>query len=209
MTFPASVASASSRSRVLALRFAGAVFLSVVAIACDKTPPAEPLRSDASSAVSAPVTASAPSASGAAPAAAAPSPSATGSVDLMASIADRLKREQASRPNVAPTADDVFAAFTKAGVKLKEKKQHLGAPMEAMYCAGALTDDDTLAMSVCEYKDVAAGTAGLETSKKAFAAVTTRTVWRNKATTLAIIQMKKTPASDAVEKKLADTFSKL
>lgn len=127
----------------------------------------------------------------------------------MMSIFDRLKREQASRAKVAPTADDVFAAFAKAGVKLKEQKQHLAAPIDALYCAGAKTEDDSLAMSVCEYRDVAAGTAGMETSKKTFAAVTTRTIWRNKATTLAIIQTTKTPASDATEKKLADTFAKL
>ena len=190
--------------------FLAACTTACLVFACDKPSSGNahsesqtPHSSSSASAAAAAIAPASSVASSAAPSAAA------GSVDPFLSIMDRLKREQQSRPHVAPTADDVFAAFGKTGVKLKEQKQHLASPIAAAYCVGAKSDDEALAMSVCEYPDEATGTAGVETSKKTFAAVANRNVWRNKATTLAIIQVKKDATSDAAEKKLVAAFTKL
>ena len=176
--------------------------------ACDK-PSSGEARSEAQKPPSSASAATTASPASSPTASVANTPTASASADPFQSIMDRLKNEQQSRPHVAPSADDVFAAFGKTGVKLKEQKQHLGSPIAAAYCVGAKSDDEALAMSVCEYKDEAASIAGAETSSKTFAAVQNRNVWRNKATTLAIIQVKKNASSDADEKKLVAAFTKL
>ncbi len=125
------------------------------------------------------------------------------------SIGDKLKVEQDGRPTGTPKAEDVYAAFEKAGFALTEKQQHVASVFGAKFCLGAKTDND-MAFSVCEYADEAAAKAGRETSLKSLAVVPNRDILVNKKTTLTVRQpATKTPASEASEKKAAQVFSTL
>ncbi|HEX3769418.1 MAG TPA: hypothetical protein VHV30_01075 [Polyangiaceae bacterium] len=118
----------------------------------------------------------------------------------------RLAREAANRPKVKPTADDVFAAFEGAGANLPRKQQSLGDTYKAAYCLGGYTADNALALSVCEYGDEAAASAGRDYSKQVFPRMATRDVWAHKADTLTIVQIKPDDATTALKKKLAAAF---
>lgn len=125
------------------------------------------------------------------------------------SLGDKLQVEQRDRPVGTPKAEDVYAAFEKAGFALTEKQQHVASVFGAKFCLGAKTDND-MAFSVCEYADEAAAKAGRETSLKALAVVPNRDILVNKKTTLTVRQpAAKTPASEASAKKAAQVFSTL
>ncbi len=126
-----------------------------------------------------------------------------------ASLGDKFTQEAANRPAGAMRAEEVFAAFQKGGMKLKEApKQHMGSPVGAMYCAGA-TSEANLAMSVCEYRDEAAAKKGREESATAFKAIPNRDVYINKQTTLTILQNPKGPESEAESKRIIAQFAKM
>jgi hypothetical protein len=125
------------------------------------------------------------------------------------SLGDKLQVEQRDRPTGTAKAEDVYAAFEKAGFALTEKQQHVASVFGAKFCLGAKTTND-MAFSVCEYADEAAAKAGRETSLKALAVVPNRDILVNKKTMLTVRQpATKTPASEAAEKKAAQVFSAL
>jgi hypothetical protein len=121
----------------------------------------------------------------------------------------RLAREAANRPKVKPTADDVFVALEGAGATFPRKQQSLGDTYKAAYCLGGYTADNALAVSVCEYGDEAAATAGRDFSKQVFPRMTTREVSAHKADTLTIVQIKPDDATTALKKKLGAAFAAL
>jgi hypothetical protein len=125
------------------------------------------------------------------------------------SLGDKMAQEATARPAGALRAEDVFAAFQKEGMKLKEPpKQHMGSPVGAMYCAGALSEAN-LAMSVCEYRDEAAAKKGKDESANAFKAIPNRDIYVNKQTTLTILQNPKGPESEAESKRIVAQFAKM
>lgn len=168
--------------------------------ACSKqTPEPSPTASSASvsSAASAPVPTTEPLGSALPP------------VDpAQASIPDRFAAEAMKRPTGVPRIEDAFDAFKKAGIELREEKQHLGSPFLAIYCVGFQTGNDVHA-SICEYKDEATATKGRDTSDKSFSTVPNRKVYRNGGSTLTVRVGVVTPANDALVKKMLATFQAL
>jgi len=159
--------------------------------ACKKAPPPDQTSPDAALAM----------------ANAAPSGSAvfkTGS----ASLGERFDVEAHSRPSGTPKAEDVFAAFEKAGFPVTDRKQTLASTVAARYCIQGITKN-SVTVSVCEYADEAAAAAGRDESVKAFAAIQNRDVFLRKATMLTLLQAPKTPASEAEAKRAAEIFSSM
>ncbi|MBK7194609.1 MAG: hypothetical protein IPH80_19190 [Myxococcales bacterium] len=113
----------------------------------------------------APEATAATAAAAAAPAAPQPPPSPE-----MRTLSGRLAFEAAHRPTGTARVEDVVAALGRAGVALAEPKQYLAATAAASYCAGGHTADG-LAVSVCEYADAAAATAGRAHVERRFAAL--------------------------------------
>jgi hypothetical protein len=125
-------------------------------------------------------------------------------------ITDRLGIERSNRADTTnPKAEAVFTAFGATGVALNQPVQHMAATYDARFCVGTKTTDGGLAISVCEYANEADATKGRALSQKILEAVKNRKVWRDKTTTLAIIEILPNPANDAAEKTLVDAFNKL
>jgi hypothetical protein len=123
-------------------------------------------------------------------------------------LAQRFAEEAKSRPTGTPTVEAVFDAFAKAGTPVHGIYQHLGSPIRANYCMGALADNG-IAMSVCEAADEAAAVYSKDQSAKAFPTLK-RDYYVNKKTFLAVQQPNpRTPASEAEAKALGATFSGL
>jgi hypothetical protein len=116
-------------------------------------------------------------------------------------------REAANRPGVKPTADDVYAALSSAGVAMGERKQSLGATYHAAYCNGGYTQDGALAVNVCEYANDADATAGRDYALTMFPNLATRTVYAHKANTVTVIEQKTDPAAKATAKKIVTAFN--
>jgi hypothetical protein len=123
-------------------------------------------------------------------------------------LADRLRNEAAGRPTETPKAEDVLAAIVNSGVPLQDEAQHLASPIGARFCVGAKSPQN-LAMSACEYADVAAATAGRDASAKAFGAIEHRDIVVNKKTTLTILQSPFDPQSQAAHDKAVAAFKKM
>jgi hypothetical protein len=140
------------------------------------------------------------------PDAASPSATTMGPLGPGETLMGRISKEASGRPGTKPTAEDVFAAFDKLGASVPVKEQTLAATYKAAYCVGGYTADRSLAVNVCEYPSEAAATAGRDLSRSLFPDLPTRDVWRQRATTLAIIQQKRDAATAATEKKLVDAF---
>ena len=117
-----------------------------------------------------------------------------------------FQNEAANRPTGTIKAEDAMEAFRKAGVVLDTVRQHLGKPYGARYCVGAKSGE-LIAVSVCEYIDTAAANAGAEMSRKLVLA--NREIRIKGATSLTVREVEKTPAADALAKKLFDSFAAL
>jgi len=137
---------------------------------------------------------------------AAPAVDTTGPLGPGETLMGRLSKEGRERPGVAPTAEDVFAAFDRLGASVPQREQTLGATYKAAYCVGGYTADRTLAINVCEYGNEGAATAGRDLSRSLFPDLPSRDVWRRKATTLSIIEQKRDDATIALQKKLVSAF---
>ena len=126
-------------------------------------------------------------------------------------IGNRMNIERSSRPGPAvhPTSEEVFAAFTKAGAKMQEPKQHLASEYNARFCVGDKSPDANVGLSICEYGNEAEATAGQALSIKMFKDVGNRNVYRNKNTTMAIVEIVKSAENDALVKTLTSTFQAL
>jgi hypothetical protein len=103
--------------------------------------------------------------------------------------------ESESRPAGTLRAEQAFEAFRRAGLEVHDQRQHLGRPYGARYCVGAKSGT-SLALSVCEYVDVEAARSGAEASRKI--ALAHREIRLNRATSLTVRQIEKTPESDAL-----------
>jgi hypothetical protein len=123
-------------------------------------------------------------------------------------LADRLNQEAASRPTETPRAEDVLAAIAKNGIPIQDQAQHLGYPIGARFCIGAKSPP-SLAMSACEYADVAAAAAGRDASAKAFVTVEHRDIVVNKKTTLTILQSPFDAQSQIAHDKAVAAFKKM
>ncbi len=117
-----------------------------------------------------------------------------------------FQNELAARPTGTIKVEDALAAFKKDGIELGDVRQHLGRPYGARYCVGGMSGTD-IAISLCEYIDPAAAKAGAERSRKIVLA--NREIRINQATSLTVREIQKTPASDATEARLFESFAKL
>ena len=117
-----------------------------------------------------------------------------------------FRNEAAARPSGTIKVEDALAAFRKDGVALDQVRQHLGRPYGARYCVGAVSGT-AIALSVCEYIDAEAAKSGTASSRKIV--LENREIQINQATTLTVREVEKSPAADAVAKKLFDSFAKL
>ena len=117
-----------------------------------------------------------------------------------------FQNEADNRPTGTIKAEDAMAAFRKEGVALETVRQHLGRPYGARYCVGAKVTTE-IALSVCEYIDAEAAKSGAESSRKLV--LSNREIQVNHATTLTVREVEKTPAADAVAKRLFASFAKL
>jgi hypothetical protein len=196
----------SNRITASLVRLALAALLA--AAACSKTTPEAGPASSASASSSGSSAVAAPSAAPSASAAASGdggASAAQGTPSSYLSVPDRFAREATSRPTGVPRIEDCLAAWKAVGAEIREERQHLGAPFQALYCDGFQTGND-VHVSVCEYKDAAAATAGREVSEKGFASVPDRKVYRNGGTTFTVRIGTKSPANDALVKKMVTAF---
>jgi hypothetical protein len=121
-------------------------------------------------------------------------------------ISALFQTEAASRPTGTIRAEDAIAALRKDGMQIDEVKQHLGRPYGARYCLGGKSSA-LVAISVCEYIDPAAAKAGAAVSEKI--PLPNREIHINQATSLTVRDLEKTPAADALAKRMFDSFAKL
>lgn len=117
-----------------------------------------------------------------------------------------FQNEADNRPTGTIKAEDAIAAFRRDGIELNTVRQHLGRPYGARYCVGAMSGTD-VAVSVCEYIDAQAAQAGSEMSRKIVLA--NREIKVKQATSLTVREIEKSPAADAMSKRLFDAFAKL
>ena len=143
-------------------------------------------------------------------------PSATAALLPNMGINERFEIEARSRPSgIKPNVEEVLGALDAAGVKLLEKKQHLGSPFGARYCVGArvvnAAGDATLFhLSVCEFVSEDVAKMSREYSEQSLAStIPDRSVYLNKQTTLTMREMTKSPDNDALGAKIIDTYKKL
>jgi hypothetical protein len=169
----------------------------VALVGCSKSSP-EPVPTASSASVASATAPVASTAGGADAGVLAPTP---GQVPIL----DRFHHEATARPTGVPRIEDCLAAFKKAGVEIRDEKQHLAAPFLAMYCVGFQTGNDVHG-SLCEYKDVETATKGRDTSDKGFASVPNRKVHRNGGSTFTVRAGVATPANDELVKKMAAAF---
>jgi hypothetical protein len=174
---------------------------------CSKSKVAEPDAALATTADAALVTVASPATDGGYASAA----TAASALNPRLPINGRLSIEAGNRPgpNVHPTSEEVFAAFAKAGLKMQEPRQHLAKDYAARFCMGQKSADTNVGLSVCEYATEAEATAGRDQSATIFKDIANRSVYRNKATTLAVVETSKNPEDDALVKKLVAVFTSL
>jgi hypothetical protein len=137
---------------------------------------------------------------------AAPQPSAA--PGIAATLADRLVREAHGRPAIQPNADDILAAFAKAGGAVVTKRQGLGATYKASFCEGGTTGDGSVTVSVCEYTDEAAASAGLAALRAIYPAKQARHVL-HKSTVLTTLCLQDGRAAQELEGKLLAAYMAL
>lgn len=124
-------------------------------------------------------------------------------------LADKFAWERTHRKPVHPSADETYAAFEAAGIKLTEKTQHVASVYGAIYCLGAKGEADTV-FSLCEYSTPEEAKKGKETSEKAFAMIPGRTLLVVKNSLLTVRgPAAGTPESKAIIQKAVDAFQKL
>jgi hypothetical protein len=114
--------------------------------------------------------------------------------------------EANNRPRGALRVEDALTAFRSAGIALGSERQHLARPYGARYCVGAKSGPD-VALSVCEYVDGAAAEAGAAVSRQL--TLKDREIRLQRATSLTVRLIKKTPESQALAARLFDAFAKL
>jgi hypothetical protein len=127
---------------------------------------------------------------------------------IAATLADRLLREAQSRPHIQPNADDVLAAFAQAGGGVVTKRQGLAATYKASFCEGGTTSDGSVTISVCEYADAAAASAGLAALQTIYPAKQARHVL-HKDTVLTTLRLQDGPGAQALESKLIAAYTAL
>jgi hypothetical protein len=176
--------------------------------ACVKTPPPG-AEADASSTASAtPAAASSAPATAAAAASSATPPVPAGLGAVGTSLAGRLAQEAQSRPPIHPNADEILAAFAKAGGMVPTKNQGLGSTYNAKFCEGGTTEDGLVTISICEYADADSAKAGLKALQDIFPAKAATHVLR-KNTVLTTLKLKDGPPAQALEAKLLAAYKGL
>ncbi len=121
-------------------------------------------------------------------------------------ISALFQTEAASRPSGTIRVEDALAAFRKDGIQVEDVKQHLGRPYGARYCVGTQLSH-LVAISLCEYVDAAAATAGAVVSEKI--PLPNREIHINQATSLTVRDLEKSPAADALAKRLFESFARI
>jgi hypothetical protein len=176
--------------------------------ACVKTPPPG-AEADAGSAASPTAASSAPATASAAASSSAATPLApSGSAPTAMTLADRLGQEARSRPPIHPNADDILAAFAKAGGGVATKGQGLGSTYKAKFCEGGTTEDGLVTLGICEYADGDSAKAGLQALQEIYPAKAAIHVLR-KNTVLTTLKLKEGPPAQALEAKLLAAYKAL
>jgi hypothetical protein len=98
-----------------------------------------------------------------------------------------LAEEAKTRPHLAPSAEEVLAVLGHDGVKVAESKQVLARIVGARYCLAGTTAAG-LAVSVCEYADAAAASAGRARSLEAFKMIHNRDIYLRGPITLTLVR---------------------
>ncbi len=140
------------------------------------------------------------------PAFARPAPEALAKRSM--TTARRMDLEKASRSAATPRVEDVLVALGSAGVSVAEVKQHVAAPIGALYCVGAKTAHD-VALSLCEYSDEASATTWRDANARTFRAIKTRDDYVNKTTILTILKPTATHESEADAQRAVSAFARL
>lgn len=123
-------------------------------------------------------------------------------------IAGLFHAEARQRPTGTVHVEDALVAFESAGVETTDVRQHLAKPFGADYCAGAEAGHGVV-LSLCEYADPAAASAGRAASAKGLATIPHREIVQNGATTLTLRERSRTPESQAVVERLKRAFGAL
>ena len=137
-----------------------------------------------------------------------PAAGAVGAGSGGTTLAGRLAQEARSRPPIHPNADEILAAFAKAGGVVPTKNQGLGSTYNAKFCEGGTTEDGLVTISICEYADADSAKAGLQALQEIFPAKAATHVLR-KDTVLTTLKLKDGPAAQALESKLLAAYKGL
>lgn len=121
-------------------------------------------------------------------------------------IAALFANELGHRPRSELPVEGVWAGLERTGIPLSDQRQHLARPYGARYCVGARAGRD-VALSVCEYVDAEAARAGADISRKI--PLKDREVHVNRATSLTVRLLRKTPESEGVASRLLVAFTGL
>jgi hypothetical protein len=135
-------------------------------------------------------------------------PTMASAINPRLDIPSRLAIEAGNRAATSkPTVEDVLNAInSKSGAAFTAPQQFMARTFNARYCAGETSVVGGVALSVCEYASEAEATKGHDDNVELLKMVKNRNVWRNKTTTLAIIEPKPSPVNDALEKKVVAIF---
>ena len=135
-------------------------------------------------------------------------PGSTASGINLAKLAGQLKKESESRPKGVISVEQVWDALDKADIKVDRKKQILGLPVAAAYCADARTADKIVVI-VCEYPTARDAEAGERMTADKYRAMNPNAIRRVNGGTVLTIVAGGNPAQTPHIDKIVATFSAL
>lgn len=119
-----------------------------------------------------------------------------------------LQKEARNRSARGLRVEDVLEALREGGIAVTGDKQVLAATVKASYCRMAQSAG-ALSLSICEYPDAAAATAGRAYSQKAFPNVTNRSIAARHNVTLTVFGGTGDPSRTPEGQRVFAVFSSL
>jgi hypothetical protein len=135
-------------------------------------------------------------------------PGSTASGIDLSKLAGQLKKESETRPKGIISVEQVWEALDKVDIKVERKKQILGLPVAASYCADARTSDKIVVI-VCEYRSAREAEEGKRMTEDKYRAMNPNAIRRVNGGTVLTIVAGGNPAQTAHIDKIVETFSAL
>ncbi len=135
-------------------------------------------------------------------------PGTTASGLDLSKLAGELQKESQSRPKGVISVEQVWDALDKVDIKVERKKQILGLPVAASYCADARTTDKIVVI-VCEYPTARDAEQGKQMTEDKYRAMNPNAIRRVNGGTVLTIVAGGNAAQSAHIDKIVATFSAL